>query len=80
MPKVNLMPDKDKYRMLSLIINGAVVYEGKTTNDVAKMLDVSEPTALKWLRKPELMTLETLCNLSRKLRIPIDDLRECVRY
>lgn len=78
MPKVNLLIDGKKYRGLSMLLFGAKEYEGHSITDIARMMGVSEPTALKYLREPERAPLESLCILRKKLNIPIEQFRECI--
>ena len=80
MPKVSLLLDSNKYRRLGVLVNGAAAIDGKSAEDISVMLKMSEPTARKYMRNPEKLPWETLCLLCRKLGIPIEELRECVKY
>jgi len=80
MPRVNLVLDANKFRRLSTLVNGAIVVEDKSAADIANMLDISEPTARKYMRAPEALPWASLCKLCRKLNIPIEELRECIKY
>jgi DNA-binding Xre family transcriptional regulator len=58
----------------------AAAVEEKTVEDISAMMKMSKPTVRKYMRAPEKLPWETLCALCRKLNVPIEDLRECVRY
>lgn len=45
---------------------------------LARVLDVSEPTARKRLDNPELLTLQDLDRISRYGHVPIEEIREAI--
>lgn len=80
MPRVSLDPKNNKYRKLTILINGAVAADGKNVEEIGRLLGVCRQTASKYLMSPEIMPLETLLKVTRSLGIPIEELRECIRY
>lgn len=80
MPRVSLDPKNDKYRKLTVLVNGAVTADGKNPEAVGLVIGVNRNTARKYLASPEKLSLENLLKLGRNLAIPIEELRECIRY
>jgi hypothetical protein len=80
MPTSNLDKHNDKYGKLGRLINGAVSWDEKTYTEVGAVLGLKWRAAKRYLKNPEKMTVEQLLKLSRRLNIPIDDLRATMRY
>jgi len=70
------LKDRNPYDGLTKALLGARAYEGITTEEIARYIGVSEPTALKYIRRPELAPLGMVLGIGKKLHIPIEVLRE----
>ena len=65
---------------LIVVINGYVALREKSLDDLCEIFRASENTVRKYLRSPEKMSHEMLMKLGRNLHIPIDEMRDCIRY
>lgn len=78
MPRVSYL--KTKTTRTSDSINGltgvAKVIRGSclNSNQLAEKMDVSQPTAQKWLKHPEALTLEQLIKIAITYDIPREDI------
>ena len=73
-------PRNHKYRKLEVLINGSMTAEKRSLSDMARILDMHENSARKYLRDPSLLTVDMIGRLGRNLHIPIEDMRECIKY
>ena len=80
MPKVKLLIDEDKYRKLIITLNGAIAHENKSREEVGRALGVTGSMVCNYLKNPENMQLDRLLKMARSLNVPIDELRDCIRY
>ena len=80
MPRVKLDPRMDSHRNLRVLINGSADADGRTQDDICRILGVCKASATKYMRNPEKLPLDELMKLGRSLCIPIDDLRSAIRY
>jgi hypothetical protein len=80
MPRVNL-GSANKHDRLLMFIKGAADVNGKTHDDLGRMMGgVTAKTVRSRLKSPGSFTLDELEKIGRGLNIPIDDLRACIRY
>ena len=80
MPRTKLCARDGPYRKLGLLINGHAKVEGKRLDELGHILGVCSKTAGEYMKNPERMRVEQLLKLARNLHIPIEDLRDGVRY
>lgn len=82
MPRVLLDKNSsaNKYRKLAVLLNGAAALDSKSPELIGKVIGMSRNTAHKYLESPEKLPLDKLLRLGKNLNIPIEDLRECMRY
>ena len=80
MPKVELLLDAKRYRDLRVRCHGYFAESNRTRGDVGKALGVSGRMVTDYLDNPENMKLTQLLKMARNLNIPIEELRECIRY
>lgn len=80
MPRVSLDPKNGKFRKLNVLIKGTAATDNKNFELIGRALGVSGRTACRYLESPEKLSLEMLLKLGRYLYIPIEELRECIRY
>lgn len=74
------LSSNEKYRTLGILLNGAAKSEKKDLDEVARIIGLSRRSAYKYLKFPEKLSTEKLLKLGRNLNIPIDELRESLRY
>lgn len=76
MPKLRVpLP---KHQRLRVLIQGTIAALGKSTDDVARIWDCSNPTVLKRLREPGSITIDQLLTLGRGLGIPLEEIRNAI--
>ena len=70
---------KDHYK-LRVLLRGTMKAKGVGWDDLEDILKCSRPTAHRRMTNVGTMTLDELLSLGRGLHIPIDELREAIRY
>ena len=80
MPRIKPSIDTTKYNKLQDLLWCAYKRSNKKSEEVGKALDVSGNQVHIYLRKPENMKIDKLLKFARNLNIPIDELREALRY
>ena len=73
-----LREERPAHFRLLVLINGTINTLGKSTEDLARIWNCSNPTALKRLREPGTITIDQLLQLSRGLGIPLDEIRNAI--
>ena len=83
MPKTRpLIQDTSKYRDLSVLLNGNMVAENKSPEEIGRVLDdISGRTIRRYMKNPENMRIKDLNRLGRMLGADIEQLRKtAIRY
>ena len=80
MPRVNLLLDSKRYNKLKLIINGYAKVEHKCVDELGRALGVNRRTIYRYLENPQDLQLDRLLKMTRCLGVPIEEVRECIRY
>jgi len=80
MPKVNLLISKDKHKKLTVLLNGYKDIENKNRDDLGKVIGMSGRAVHDYMKDPGTMRLDHFLKIARYLNIPIEELRECIRY
>jgi len=80
MPRTIFDREKDKYRKLRILLNGTFESDERDVEDVGTRIGVCGRQVRNYLKNPEKMTLDKLLRLGCVLDVPIEDLRECIRY
>lgn len=70
----------DKYRTLRVLLAGSFKTDGKELDAVGRTIGISGQTVRKYLGNPEKAPLEKLLRLGRSLNIPIDAIRDAIKY
>lgn len=71
---------RPKHFNVGRLINGTADMLDKGPDDLAKMMKCSPQTVRRRMCNPGDLTLNELTDLGRGLDIPIDDLRQSIRY
>ena len=79
MPRVNLGRNTANEKLVALIWGMADV-RGLTNEQLGDKANISRTTVARRKAKPEDLTLGELLRLGRALGIPIEELREAIRY
>lgn len=80
MPRTKLGAENRKYDKLVALFRGTATTRGKTYRDLGKMAGCSPSTITVRFQRPETLTIEEVARLGRGLGIPIDELRQCLKY
>ena len=80
MPKTVFDKPKSKYEKLLILIQGTAKVKGKSNPEIASMAGLAESTIYTRFRKPETFSLDELSRIGRGLNIPIEELRQCIKY
>jgi transposase len=80
MPKTNIFLDKQRYHKLRVLLNGTVGVSGMSKAEVAKHLNVSNRQVYDYLEAPEKMQLGKLLKMARFIGVPLEELRESIKY
>jgi len=80
MPRTKSSIRDERHQKLRLLIHGYAKSGEKKLDDISGILGICEKTASKYLRRPEQLPLEKLLKLARNLHIPIEDVRDSLRY
>jgi len=80
MPRILLSQPNEKYRKLFILLNGSVAREKYDMEEVGRAIGTTGRSVYTYLKKLEEMRLDKLLKLGRHLNIPIEELRECIRY
>ena len=78
MPRVNIC--RDKHERLIKTLWGAKAVSDKTDDELARAIGMTRQTLSTRRKRPEMFTLGELEKLGRALNVPIDELRNCIRY
>ena len=79
MPRVNLGRNTANEKLVALIWGMAAV-RGLTSKELGDKANVSRTTIARRRANPENLTIGELRRLGRALGIPIEDLRDAIRY
>ena len=79
MPRVNLGRSTANEKLVALIW-GMAAARGLTSEELGDKADVSRTTIARRKAHPEDLTVGELRRLGRALGIPIEDLRDAIRY
>ena len=79
MPRVNLGRNTANDKFVTLLL-GTAAARGLTTPEMGAKARISRSQIYRYKAEPEKMTLGELRSLGRALGIPIEELREAIRY
>lgn len=79
MPKVNLGRNTANEKLVALIWGVAAV-QGLSTTQLGAKAKISRAQIYRYKKEPENISIGELRRLGRALGIPIEDLREAIRY
>lgn len=80
MPRMILANYKAQYRKLGTLISGTVFQDEKSMDDIGRIIGMCSKSAGKYVKNPQELSLAKLLKLCRALQIPIEEVRECLRY
>ena len=80
MPKTKLGSRLPPHAELAQLISGAAFLRRATMDDLGAAIGRTPKTARSRLRNPGELTVDELVRLGRKLGIPIEQLRDAIRY
>ena len=80
MPRTKLGMRQPPHAELGQLISGAAYMRRATMDDLGAAIGRTPKTARSRLRNPGELTVDELVRLGRKLGIPIEQLREAIRY
>ena len=81
MPRTKLGAENRKYDKLVALLRGNALVAEKTYEDMTTMLGWKDvKTVASRFNNPEKFTLDEITRLGRGLNIPVDELRQCIRY
>ncbi len=80
MPRTKLHEHLHKHDRLVRLIWGAMAAEGLSVSDMEDRTGISRARLYKRRAKPEDFTIEEITRLGRNLGIPIEELRQSIRY
>ena len=80
MPRTKLDTRNDAHRNLRILINGSADADGRTQDDICRILGMCKASATKYMRNPEKLPLDELMKLGRALCVPIEEMRAAIRY
>lgn len=69
-----------KWDALKALVIGTAGVQGKKTAHLAPILDCAPSTVYSRMEDPGSFTLDEIIKLGRGLNIPIDELRQAIRY
>lgn len=69
-----------RYGRLRRLIKGAIEDEGLSTEDLARLMGKSEPTARKYRKYPEQMPYQMLIAVCAAVKIPLEELAASIAY
>ena len=69
-----------KYDKLIALIRGTAITKDKTYTDIGNMIGRNQNTVTSRIKNPETFTIEEISRIGRGLNIPIEELRQCIRY
>ena len=78
MPRTNL--DKQPNEKLKTLLWGRIKRDNAALEAAAKKLDMSLSTLSRRCKDPGSMTVDELLKFGRRFHVPIDELREALRY
>ena len=80
MPRTKLGAINRKYDGITRLIEGYKATTGKTNTEIGKMINRCEDTISARLRKPGELKLDDLLHICRGMNIPIEEVRQNIRY
>lgn len=79
MPRT-IFEKQNPYDKLMALLRGTAITKDKSFTDLGGMACCSKQTVARRMQDPGSMTLDELRAMGRGLSIPIDELREAIRY
>ena len=80
MPRTKLQMRQPPHAKLGQLLAGTAYLRRMSTEDIAAAIGRSENTARSRMKNPGDLTVDELVRLGRKMAIPIDELRDAIRY
>lgn len=78
MPRVTIC--RDKHLHLTKLINGKKSTSGETDEEIARAIGMSRQTLTSRRNHPGTFTIDEIEKLGRLLSVPIDELRQEIKY
>ena len=80
MLKEKILLEKNRFRKLKILLNGALAVEKKRPDDLACKFGVTGRSIYRWLEEPQEMQMYKLVKLAELLNVPEDEFQQSIKY